>query len=135
MDNDMSSFFLIKRGVRQGCILSPKLFTLYTEMIFRESEDIKGCVVGIHNVNNLMYADDTSLLAESEEQLQAIVDKMKEQSEKMGLKMNAKKTKTMLVSRDHEKNRRMGTHRSVCITVNGQILEQMQKFKYLGQRI
>ena len=60
---------------------------------------------------------------------------MKEQYEKMGLKMNVKKTKTMLVSRDHEKNRRMGTHRSVCIRVNGQILEQAQKFKYLGQWI
>ena len=82
MDNDMSSFFLIKRGVRQGCILSPKLFTLYTEMIFRESEDIKGCLIGGHNVNSLRYANDTALLAEREEQLRAIVDNVKGESEK-----------------------------------------------------
>ena len=61
MDNGMSSFFLIKRGVRQGCILSPKLFNLYTETIFRGSEDIKKmCVIGGHSVNNLRYADDTA---------------------------------------------------------------------------
>ena len=135
IDNGISSFFPIKRGVRQGCILSPKLFNLYTEKIFRESNEIKGCVIGGHNVNNLRYADDTALLAESEEELQKVVDQVKKNSEKMGLKMNVKKTKTMLVSRDHEKDRRNGVDRHVCIKVNGQILEQVKKFKYLGQWI
>ena len=60
-------------------------------------------MIGGHNANNLRYADDTALLAESEEELQKIVDEVKENGEKMGLKMNVKKTKTMLVSRDHEK--------------------------------
>ena len=96
---------------------------------------IKGCVIGGHNVNNLRYADDTALLAESEEELQKVVDQVKKNSEKMGLKMNVKKTKTMLVSRDHEKDRRNGVDRHVCIKVNGQILEQVKKFKYLGQWI
>ena len=115
IDNSISSFLPIQRGVRQGCILSPKLFNLYTEKIFRESNEIKGCVIGGHNVNNPRYADDTTLLAESEEELQKVVDQVKKNSEKMGLKMNVKKTKTMLVSRDHEKDRWNGVDRHVCI--------------------
>ena len=57
-----------------GCILSPKLFNLYTEKIFNESDELSGCVVGGENLNNLRYADDTALLAESESALQGIVD-------------------------------------------------------------
>ena len=57
IDNSISSFFPIKRGVRQGCILSLKLFNLYTEKIFRESNEIIGYVIGGHTVNNLRYAD------------------------------------------------------------------------------
>ena len=66
---------------------------------------------------------------------QKVVDQVKKNSEKMGLKMNVKKTKTMLVSRDHEKDRRNGVDRHVCVKVNGQILEQVKKLKYLGQWI
>ena len=94
--NELSSDFPIKKGVRQGCVLSPKLFNLYTEKIFRESDDLPGCVVGGENVNNLRYADDTALLAESEEELQNLIDVVKRESENKGLKMNVKKTKTML---------------------------------------
>ena len=96
INNGISSFFPLKRGVRQGCRLSPKLFNLYTERIFRESNEIKGCVIGGHNINNLRYVDNTALLAESEEELQNVVDQVKKNSEKMGLKINAKKMKTML---------------------------------------
>ena len=71
----------------------------------------------------------------SEEELQMVDDQVKKNSEKMGLKMNVKKTKTMLVSRDHEKGRRSGVDWHVCIKVNRQILEQVKKFKYLGQWI
>ena len=79
--------------MRQSCILSPKLFNLYTEKIFRKSNKIKECVIGEHNVNNLRYADDTALLAESEEELQKVIDQMKKNNEMMGLKMNVRKTK------------------------------------------
>ena len=92
-----------------------------------------GCVVGGVNINNLRYADDTALIAESELELQELVDKVRAESEKMGLRMNVKKTKTMLVSRDHEKDRRQGVKRTVKIWVDGKPLEQVQKFKYLGQ--
>ena len=60
-ESGMTSEFKIKKGVRQGCVLSPHLFNLYTEKIFREAEDMKGINIGGVNINNLRYADDTSL--------------------------------------------------------------------------
>ena len=135
LESGISTLFPIKRGVRQGCVLSPKLFNLYTELIFRKSIEIKGCVVGGVNINNLRYADDTALIAENEKDLQELVYNVQVESEKMGLKMNVKKTKTMLMSRDHDRDRREGINRRVNIMVNGQKLEQVQKFKYLGQWI
>ena len=63
-ESGKTSEFKIKNGVRQGCVLSPNLFNLYTEKIFREVEDMKGVNIGGVNINNLRYADDTVLLAE-----------------------------------------------------------------------
>ena len=122
-----SESFKIKRGVRQGCVLSPKLFNLYTEHIFREVEDLPGCIVGGTNFNNLRYADDTALIAESEEELQVIVDQVRSSSEVKGLRMNVKKTKTMAISRDRTPE--------VKIVVKDTVLEQVKIFKYLGQLI
>ena len=62
----MSESLKIKRGVRQGCVLSPSLFNLYTEHIFREIDELPGVKIGGRNINNLRYADDTVLLAETE---------------------------------------------------------------------
>ena len=76
--------------MRQGCVLSPKLFNLYTEKIFIESDELPGCVVGGGNLNNLRYADDTALLAESESALQHIMDVVRQNSEEMGLSRNVK---------------------------------------------
>ena len=97
--NDMSESLKIKRGVRQGCVLSPSLFNLYTEHIFRQIDELPGVKIGERNINNLRYADDTVLLAETEEDLQKIVDQVKRESESFGLLMNAKKTKTMVFSK------------------------------------
>jgi retron-type reverse transcriptase len=83
----------IKRGVRQGCVISPALFNLYTQEIFNDSDHLPGCKIGGININNLRYADDTALLAETEEDLQKIVDEVAKNSENKGLKMNVKKDK------------------------------------------
>ena len=111
------------KGVRQGCVLSPKLFILYTEKIFNESDELPGCIVGGENFNNLRYADDTALLPESESALQGIVDVVRQNSEEKGLSMNVKKT--MVVCRDETPDMR--------IVVNWKVLQQVNKFKYLGQ--
>ena len=119
--------FQIKRGVRQGCVLSPSLFNLYTENIFREVDDLPGIRICGEIINNLRYADDTVLIAESEEELQKLIDAVKEQSLVYGLKMNKKKTKTMIVRRNELEDCR------VHIVVDGVTLEQVKKYTYLGQ--
>ena len=81
----------IRKGVRQGCILSPCLFNLYAEYIIRNArlDDAQaGIKIARRNINNLRYADDTTLMAESEEELKNLLMKVKEESEKVGLKLN-----------------------------------------------
>ena len=88
----------IGKGVRQGFILSPCLFNLYAEYIMRNSgleETQAGIKIARRNINNLIYADDTTLMAESEEELKSLLMKVKEESEKVGLKLNIQKTKIM----------------------------------------
>ena len=84
-------WFQIGKGVRQGCILSPCLFNLYEEYIMwkaRLDEAQDGNKIARRNINNLRYADDTTLMAESEEELKSLLMKVKEESEKVGLKLN-----------------------------------------------
>ena len=84
----------IAKGVHQGCILSPCLFTLYAEYIMRNAgleEAQAGIKIARRNIHNLRYADDTTLMAESEEELQSLLMKVKEESEKAGLKLNIQK--------------------------------------------
>ena len=80
-DKDLSEWMSIKQGVRQGCVASPHLFALYTEMIMREIEDMEGFRIGGKVVNNLRYADDTVILAESEQQLQQLINTVVTESE------------------------------------------------------
>ena len=90
--------FKLGKGVQQGCILSPCLFNLYAEYITwnaRVDEAQAGIKIAGRNVNNLRYADDTSLMAESEDELKGLLMKVKEESEKVGLKLNIKKTEIM----------------------------------------
>ena len=73
---DMSDWVSIARGIRQGCVLSPALFSLYTEMITREISPMDGLRMGGLNLNNIRYADDTAIVADSEEQLQNLITVM-----------------------------------------------------------
>ena len=99
-------WFQIGKGVHQGCILSPCLFNLYAEYIMRNGvlkEAQAGIMIARRNINNLRYADDTTLMAESEKELKSLLMKMKEESEKIGLKLNIQKTKIMASHQLHGK--------------------------------
>ena len=96
-----TDWFKIGKGVRQCCILSPCLFNLYTDYIMqnaRLNESQTGIKIAGRNINNLRYADDTKLTAESKEELKSHLMKVKEKSEKAGLKLNIQKTKIMASS-------------------------------------
>ena len=91
-------WFQIGKGIHQGCILPPCLFNFYAKYIMRNAELDEaqaGIKIAERNINNLRYADDTTLVAESEEELKSLLVKVKEESEKVGLKLNIQKTKIM----------------------------------------
>ena len=91
-------WFQIGKGVHQGCILSPCLFNFYAEYIIRNAgleETQAGIKIAGRNINNLRYADNTTLMAESEEEHKSLLMKVKEESEKVGLKLNIQKMKIM----------------------------------------
>ena len=94
----ITDWFQIGKEVRQGCILSPCLFNFYAEYIMRNTgldEAQAGIQIPGRNTNNHRYADDSTLMAESEEELKSLLMKMKEEGEKVGLKLNIQKTKIM----------------------------------------
>ena len=115
----------IGKGGRQGCILSPCLLNLYAEYIMRNAgleETQAGIKITGRNINNLRYADDTTLMAESEE-IKSLLMKVKEESGKVGLKLNIQKTKIMAFS---------------AITswqVDGETVETLRDFIFLGSKI
>ena len=93
-----TDWFPIGKGVRQGCTLSPCLFNFYAEYIMRNArleETQAGIKIAGRNINNLRYADDTTLMAESEKDLKSLLMKVKKESEKVGLKLKIRKTKIM----------------------------------------
>ena len=114
------------KGVSQGCILSPCLFSLYAEYIMRNAgldEAQAGIKIAGRNINNLRYADDPTLMAEGEEELKSLLMKVKEESEKVGLKLNIQKTKIMA---------------SGPITswqIDGESIETVTDFIFLGSKI
>ena len=121
-----TDWFQIGKGVRQGCIFSPCLFNLYTEYIMRNArldEVQAGIKIAGGNINDLRYADDTTLMTESEEELKSLLMKVKEESEKIGLKLNIQKMKIMA---------------SGLITswqIDGETVETVSDFIFLGSKI
>ena len=119
-------WFQIGKGVHQSCILSPCLFNLYAEYIMRNAgldEAQAGIKIAGRNISNLRYADDTTLMAESKEELKSLLMKVKEKSEKVGLKLNIQKTKIMA---------------SGPITswqIDGETVETAADFIFLGSKI
>ena len=116
----------IGKGVRQGCILSPCLFNIYAEYIMRNAE-LEEAQAGIkiagRNIHTLRYADDTTLMAESEEELKSLLMKVKEESENVGLKLNIQKTKIMASSP------------ITSWEIDGETTETVRKFIFLGSKI
>ena len=119
-EHGITEEFQVKKGVRQGCVLSPSLFNLYTEKIFREIEDIKGVNVGGHNINNLRYADDTSLLALEEQKLQNLFTTVDDKGKLYGMEINVKKTKSMVAGKKQETPQ-------VSINLDETAIEQVEK--------
>ena len=96
--HETADWFQIKKRILQGCILSPCLFNFYAKYIMRNAgleEAQAGIKIAGRNINNLIYADDTTLMAESEEELKSLLMKVKVESEKVGVKLNIQKTKIM----------------------------------------
>ena len=96
--HETTEWFQIGKGIRQGCILSPRLFNLYAEYIMRNSgldEAQAGIQFAGRNISNLTYTNDITLMAESEEEVKSLLMKVKEENEKVGLKLNIQKTKIM----------------------------------------
>ena len=128
-DRGNSDSIKIRRGTRQGCVLSPYLFNLFTELIFRAIEkEGEGVTVGGRRISNLRYADDTAITAENENELHILANRVNEEGKDYGMKMNIKKTKTMVISRKDEIPK-------VSITLDGEPVEQVNKFVYLGELI
>ena len=105
--------------------MSPSLFNLYTEKIFREIEDMEGVNVGGYNINNLRYADDTSLLGLEEQKLLNLLTTVNDKGKPYGMEINVKKTKLMVASNKQETPK-------VRISLHGTAIVKVQKIVYLG---
>ena len=125
IENEMSDYTKIKRGVHQGCVLSPDLFNLCSEMILWERNDLKGFIIGGQNINNLRHADDIVLITKSGKEQQDLLDKVGEERKKKGLTINCKKTECMVVSK---------RHRLACaLKIGDNTIKQVQKFQLSGK--
>uniref|UniRef100_A0A8D8SXR8 Craniofacial development protein 2 n=1 Tax=Cacopsylla melanoneura TaxID=428564 RepID=A0A8D8SXR8_9HEMI len=116
----------ILQGVRQGCIISPLIFNLYSEAIFQEAlENMEeGILLNGKRVNNFRYADDTIIFADTAEGLQHLMDKVTNISRKYGLEVNISKTKSMIISKEKIEG--------VQLIINNKVVERVKTFTYLG---
>ena len=129
VEGDISDWFSISKGVRQGCLVSPLSFNCYSEHVMRESADEAswiGITIGGRTINNLRYADDIVLIATSASDLQQLIDKVATVSHSYGLEVSTRKTKILLTD-DVAAN-----HTFWC---NGEVLDQVDSFRYLGALI
>ena len=114
--------FNITKGVRQGCILSPHLFSAYTEQVMRDADtDQQGIKVGGRKISNLRYADDTALCAEGHQEASRLINEINDVGEVKSLKLNVKKTKTLYIGNDYQP-----------IVIQNEEVERVEHFKYLG---
>ena len=112
-----TDWFQIRKGILQGCALSPCLFNLYSECIMRNAgldEAQAGIKIAGRNINDHGYADGSTLMAESEEELKSLLMKVKKESEKVGLKLNIQKTKIMGIWSHHFMGNRWGNSGNSC---------------------
>ena len=134
--NGNSDWFAVRVGLRQGCVMSPWLFNIYMDGVVRE---VKNWVMhrGLPmigedgrewQINQILFADDTALVAVTEERLQMLVEAFNTVCKRRGLKVNVGKSKVMMCDRD-------GSQRSLNVTMEGERLEQVDSFKYLGTHI
>ncbi|KAB0377834.1 hypothetical protein FD755_009412 [Muntiacus reevesi] len=129
-----TDWFQIGKGVRQGCILSPCLFNLYAEYIMRNAgleEAQAGIKIAGRNINNLRYADDTILTAESEGELKSLLRKVKEEGKKVGLKLNIQKTKIMASVQTVSDFIFLGSK----ITIDGDCSHEIKRILLLGRKV
>ena len=121
-----TDWFQIRKGIRQGCILSPCFFNLYAEHIMQNAgldEAQAEIKIAGRNINNLRYADDTTLIAEREEELKSLLMKVKEEIGKVGLKLNVQKTKIMV------------SGPIISWQIDGETMETVRDFIFLGSKI
>ena len=130
IEGEETEYHSIRRGVRQGCVMSPDLFSLYSEIIMREIQECEGVRVGGHNLNNIRFADDTALVADSLEKLQQMLNILITSSKDRGLNLNVKKTEIMVISRKKSED-----IPRVVLRSENEIIKQVKTFKYLGSSI
>lgn len=132
IEDQTSDEMEIKRGVRQGCVLSPLLFNVYSEAIFQETLTLlmitggeKGITINGEKVNNFRYADDTVLITDNVRDLQTLLQRLSDAFNQYGLNMNLKKTKYMIVTKKNNID-------EVSLKIDNTLIEKVQHYKYLG---
>ena len=128
INGELTESFEVQKGVRQGCVLSPLLYNLYSEQIFKDLEKFNRIKIGEINYTNLRYANDTVLIGDSEPALQELIHEINKRGQKLGLNINIQKTKCMRISRMERK-------RTLKLTINKQNIEQVKSFVYLGHLV